>query len=198
MWPRARHRVRGRSGSSRLGVSVLTPRMMMLGLVLTFATSWMAWQQVVWNLAVGAPDQIAGMILGEQGSASVLFADRIDMVMAAIAEVAAPGTPDAGAQQAASAANSGAFSPQGAMWLGTMLLLLGTVGVLVTSRIALAVLLATGPVFVVLALFGPTRGLTAGWLRGLLLTAIAPLFVLVTGSIVRMRDFPLRARFIKL
>ncbi len=172
------------TGSSRLGVSVLTPRMMMLGLVLTFATSWMAWQQVVWNLAVGAPDQIAGMILGEQGSASVLFADRIDMVMAAIAEVAAPGTPDAGAQQAASAANSGAFSPQGAMWLGTMLLLLGTVGVLVTSRIALAVLLATGPVFVVLALFGPTRGLTAGWLRGLLLTAIAPLFVTLGGSLM--------------
>ena len=55
------------TGRSRLGVSALTPRMMMLGLVLTFATSWMAFQQVVWNLAVGAPDQIAGMILGEQG-----------------------------------------------------------------------------------------------------------------------------------
>ena len=82
------------TGRSRLGVSVLTPRMMVLGLVLTFATSWMAWQQVVWNLAVGAPDQIAGLIMGESGSASVLFADRIDMVMAAIAEVAAPGAPD--------------------------------------------------------------------------------------------------------
>ena len=172
------------TGRSRLGASVLTPRMMMLGLVLTFATSWMAWQQVVWNLAVGAPDQIAGLIMGERGSASVLFADRIDMVMAAIAEVAVPGAPDGAAQQATSAASSGAFSPQGAMWLGTMLLLLGTVGVLVTSRIALAVLLATGPVFVVLALFGPTRGLTAGWLRGLLLTAVAPLFVTLGGSLM--------------
>jgi type IV secretion system protein VirB6 len=175
------------TGRSRLGVSVLTPRMLMLGLVLTFATSWMAWQQVVWNLAVGAPDQIAGLIMGERGSASVLFADRIDMVMAAIAEVAAPNAPDGGAQQAATAAagaGSGAFSPQGAMWLGTMLLLLGTVGVLVTSRIALAVLLATGPVFVVLALFGPTRGLTAGWLRALLLTALAPLFVTLGGSLM--------------
>jgi type IV secretion system protein VirB6 len=114
----------------------------------------------------------------------VLFADRIDMVMAAIAEVAAPGAPDGAAQQATSAASSGAFSPQGAMWLGTMLLLLGTVGVLVTSRIALAVLLATGPVFVVLALFGPTRGLTAGWLRALLLTAVAPLFVTLGGSLM--------------
>ncbi len=70
------------------------------------------------------------------------------------------------------------------MWLGTMLLLLGTVGVLVTSRIALAVLLATGPVFVVMALFGPTRGLTAGWLRALMLTAITPLFVTLGGSLM--------------
>jgi type IV secretion system protein VirB6 len=31
------------------------------------------------------------------------------------------------------------------MWLGALLLLLGTVGVLVTARIALAVLLALGP-----------------------------------------------------
>lgn len=172
------------TGRSRLGVSVLTPRMMMLGLVLTFATSWMAWQQVVWNLAVGAPDQIAGLVMGETGSASVLFADRIDMVVAAIAEAAAPGAADGAAQQGAAAASSGAFSPQGAMWLGTMLLLLGTVGVLVTSRIALAVLLATGPVFVVMALFGPTRGLTAGWLRALLLTAITPLFVTLGGSLM--------------
>ena len=32
--------------------------MMTLGLVLTFTTSWVAYQGVVWNLAVGAPDQL--------------------------------------------------------------------------------------------------------------------------------------------
>ena len=36
----------------------------------------------------------------------------------------------------------------------------------------LIVLLALGPVFVVMALFGGTRGLTAGWLRGVALTAL--------------------------
>jgi type IV secretion system protein VirB6 len=179
------------TGRSRLGVSVLTPRMMMLGLVLTFATSWMAWQQVVWNLAVGAPDQIAGVLMGTPGSATVLFADRIDMVVGAIAELGASGASNASASdgsdgQAATAvaAAGGAFSPQGAMWLGTMLLLLGTVGVLVTARIALAVLLATGPVFVVLALFSQTRGLTAGWLRALVLMALVPLFVTLAGSLM--------------
>ena len=68
--------------------------------------------------------------------------------------------------------------------LGALLLLLGTVGVLVTARIALAVLLAVGPVFVVFALFNGTRGLFVGWLRGLVLTAAVPLFVVVGGGIV--------------
>jgi hypothetical protein len=43
-------------GRSRLGVRSLTPRMITLGLVLTFATSWLAYQSVVWNLAIGGPD----------------------------------------------------------------------------------------------------------------------------------------------
>ncbi len=70
------------------------------------------------------------------------------------------------------------------MWLGALLLLLGTVGVLVTARIALAVLLAVGPVFVIFALFPGTRGLTAGWLRGVVLTAVMPLFVVVGGGLM--------------
>ena len=69
------------------------------------------------------------------------------------------------------------------MWLGALVLLLGTVGVLLTARIALAVLMALGPVFVVLALFDGTRGLTAGWLRGVVLTAITPLFVVLGGMV---------------
>jgi len=160
------------TGRSRIGVSVLTPRMVTLGVVLTFATSWMAWQQVVWNLAIGAPDQIASMMLGTSGPATRLFADRIDLVLGAIAQVGsavtgADGNAAGAATGAQAAASGGAFSPQGLMWLGAMLLLLGTVGVLVTARIALAVLLAVGPVFVVMGLFPQTRGLTAGWARAL-------------------------------
>lgn len=175
------------TGRSRIGVSALTPRMMTLGLVLTFATSWAAYQGVVWNLATGAPDQIAGVLLGARGSATQMFADRIDMVFAAIAEVsgsaangAQPGAETGG--QAASQAASGSFTPGNLMWLSALLLLLATVGVLVTARIVLAVLLAIGPVFVVLALFSGTRGLFVGWLRGLALAAVAPLFAVLGGS----------------
>ena len=170
------------TGRSRLGISALTPRMMTLGLVLTFATSWVAYQGVVWNLAIGAPDQIASVLTGAKGSATQIFADRIDIVFAAIAEVA--GGSGQSAQGAGAGATSGSFTPANVMWLGALLLLLGTVGILVTARIALAVLLSVGPVFVVFALFPGTRGLTAGWLRGVVMTAITPLFVVVGGGIV--------------
>src|SRR5262245_23058100 len=157
------------TGRSRLGISALTPRAMTLGLVLTLATSWVAYQGLLWNLTIGAPDQLAGLLTGIKGPATRVFADRLDMVFAAISAAARsvqalrPPTAE-GAQAATNAAQAaqagGAFSPTGLMWLGALLLLLGTVGVLVTARIALAVLLALGPVFVILALFPGTRGLT--------------------------------------
>lgn len=171
------------TGRSRLGISALTPRMMTLGLVLTFATSWVAYQSVVWNLATGAPDQIASILTGSEGSATTLFADKIDIVFAAIAE----------ATKDQSEASTGTFSPPNLLWLGAMLFLLGTVGVLVTARIALAVLIAVGPAFVVLALFPATRGLFAGWLRAVVMLALAPLFAVLGGSLILEMAVPIIA-----
>lgn len=175
------------TGRSRIGLSALTPRMMTLGLVLTFATSWVAYQGVVWNLVVGAPDQLAAILGGTSGSATMLFADRLDIVFAAIAEAAdaarQASEAGAGAAPAAGAAQS-MFTPENLMWIAALLLLLGTVGVLVTARIALAILLAIGPVFIVLALFSGSRGLFAGWLRGVVMTAITPLFVVIGGGLM--------------
>ncbi|MFA7595107.1 MAG: type IV secretion system protein [Novosphingobium sp.] len=176
------------TGRSRLGVSALTPRMMTLGLVLTFATSWVAYQSVVWNLATGAPDQIASIIAGSQGSATTLFADKIDIVFAAIAE----------ATEGQAEASAGTFSPPNLLWLGAMLFLLGTVGVLVTSRIALAVLIAVGPAFVILALFQGTRGLFVGWLRAVAMLALAPLFAVLAGSLMLELAVPVIASLVDL
>lgn len=171
------------TGRSRIGISALTPRMMTLGLVLTFATSWVAYQGVVWNLAVGAPDQIAGILMGAKGSATQLFGDRVDIIFAAIAEIGQNAS-TAGAPGVAQTAAQGSFTPGNLMWLAALLLLIGTVGVLVTARIALAVLLALGPIFVIFALFPGTRGLTAGWLRGVVMTAVTPLFVVLGGGLM--------------
>lgn len=167
------------TGRSSIGINALTPRMLTLGLVLTFATSWLTFQSVVWNLAVGAPDQIAGILTGSQGSATEVFAQKIDVVFAAIAQAAGN-----------SAEPSSTFSPPGLMWLGSTLLLLGTVGVLVTAKIALAVLIAVGPIFMVLALFAGTRGLFVGWLKGAVLLALAPLFAVLAGTLMLELSVP--------
>lgn len=172
------------TGRARLGVAALTPRMMLIGVVLTFATSWVAYQGVLWNLMVGAPDQVAGVLMGAKGQATHLFAARIDVLFQAIADAAdMANQQQAGAGTAAAPAAAGTFAPASLVWLAAVLLLLGTVGVLVTARIVLAVLLALGPVFIVLALLRGARGLCAGWLRALVLVAITPLLAVLGGGV---------------
>jgi type IV secretion system protein VirB6 len=170
------------TGRSRIGISALTPRMVTIGLVLTFTTSWVAYQGFVWSLAVGGPDQLAALLTGTDGSATQVFAEKIDVVFSALV--------DASPQEATEGANS-TFSPPGLLWFGATLLLLGTVGILATTKIALAILLALGPVFVVLALFPATRGLFTGWLKGVVLLALAPLFAVLGGSLMLELSVPI-------
>ena len=85
------------------------------------------------------------------------------------------------------------FSPPGLLWSGGTMLLLGTVGVLATCKIALAVLMALGPVFIVMALFKGTRGLFVGWLKAVTLMALAPLFAVLGGSLMLELSTPVLA-----
>lgn len=167
-------------GRSNLSVKSLIPKMITLGLVTTFATSWVIYQSVVWNVAVGAPDYLAGLLTGTQGSATATFGDKLDIVFLAVQEA----SKGAGTQGGGQGAEISAFSPQGILWLGALLFLLGTVGVLVTARIALALLVALGPIFVVMALFNGTRGLFTGWLKGLVMLALTPLFAVLGGGVM--------------
>lgn len=179
------------TGRSRLGLAALTPKMMTIGLVMTFATSWLAYQNVVWQLAVGAPDQLASVVAGTHGSATSAFADKIELIFSAIAD--STHQTGAGAVAATQAQSDGAsktisfLSPQGMVWLSGLMLLVGTVGVMVTAKIVLAALLALGPVFIVLVLFPATRGLFEGWLKATVASALVPLLtVLIGGAMLSM------------
>ena len=173
-------------GRANLSVRALLPKMITLGLVLSFATSFVAFSTIFYNIFIGGPDQIAGILTGTEGSATTTFAQKLDLVFLAI-QKASGDTKDISA-----------FSPPGMMWLGAMLLLLGTVGLLVTARIALALLLAVGPIFVVLALFDGTRGLFTGWLKALVMLALAPLFAVLGGSIMLELSVPILSALVKI
>lgn len=169
------------TGRTRLTLSGIVPKVLGIGLVLTFATSWPAYHAVLYGLLVDGPEQIAAALAGADGS-SLGFAAHVDNLLERFADIArtigdtAPGTstalgPLAGPQMAAAL-----------VWLSGMLILLASAGALVLTRIVLALLLAIGPVFVAMGLFPQTRGLLEGWLRTTLLFALAPMLTVLAGS----------------
>lgn len=171
-------------GRSNLSIRAVIPRMMTIGLVLTFATSFAAFQAIFYELVVGGPNYVAGMLTDSGSSATATFATKLDIVFLAV-------------QQASNGQTDiNMFSPPGMMWFGAMLLLIGTVGLLVTARIGIALLLAIGPIFVVMALFNGTRGLFVGWLKGLVMLALAPFFAVVGGSIMLELAVPILAALV--
>ncbi len=173
------------TGRSGLRLNMLTPRMLQLGLVLTFATSWVAYQNVGWNLLVGAPDQIASILLGTKGSATELFAQRLDTLFDVIARSAhLSSSANANAATVGVVPQIAGTSPKPAdlLWAASLLLLLGTVGVLIVARIALAAVMALGPIFIIFALFGGTRGLFEGWLKAAVMLALTPMLAVLLGG----------------
>ncbi len=164
------------TGRTRLGLSTLTPRMVVLGLVLTFATAWPAYQAVVYGLLTGGPDQIASALLGAPHGAARAFAARLDVVFEQVADLAK----DLG--QAGPANDPQVQTAVKLTWASALMLLISTAGLLIVARIVLAVLLAVGPVFVVLALFPRTRGLFEGWIKTASALAFTPMLLTLGGA----------------
>nr|WP_240454810.1 type IV secretion system protein [Caulobacter sp. 17J65-9] len=160
------------TGRTRLSLPAMTPKVTALALVLTFATAWPAYQAVVYGLLTGGPDELASALAGARGGAAQAFAVRLDGLFEGVVEIGR-------------ALNAGQGADlQGAsrlVWSAAMVLLLSTLGLLVVARVVLAVLLAIGPVFVVLGLFSGTRPLFEGWLRTALGFAFAPMLVVLGG-----------------
>ncbi len=163
------------TGRLRLGLSSLAPQLVTLVVVVTLVTSWIAFQSVFYYLAVLGPDEVASVLMGTEGSATIIFADKLDVVMYSLMEASGGD---------AMGETTSIFSPPGLLWSGGTMLLLGTVGVLATCKIALAVLMALGPIFIVMALFSGTRGIFVGWLKAVVMMALAPLFVVLGGSLM--------------
>jgi len=162
------------TGRTRLTLSTMTPKALALGLALTFATAWPAYQAVVYGLLTGGPDEIASAFMGARGGATQAFAGRLDALFDAIVE--------AGQAVSQVAKSPNLMVATSLTWISALVLLLSTVGLLVVARIVLAVLLALGPIFILFGLFGATRGLFEGWLRASVSFALAPMLIVIGGS----------------
>lgn len=164
-------------GRGGLSLPMLTPRILLLGLVLTFATSWPAYQAMVFDLLAKGPEQVAHVVIGSKAAGAQGFTNHIDKLFEQLLEVSGR----LASETDPKASRTFALTPAAMVQYSAMILLFGTMGVLVVAKILLAMLLAIGPLFILLALYAGTRGLFEGWLRTSVLFAIAPLLTIMVG-----------------
>lgn len=152
-----------------------------IGIVLTLALSWPAWRVLAYDTVLHGPAEIAATMGGETlpdlGGGLAQRLQRMDDGMIALTQVGAgrqtgalevPGE-ERGSFQGIALQDEAGFGYGRTVFLGA------TIGSLGLLRIAAALLLAIAPLIAGLLLFDQTRGIFAGWLRGLFLTALGSL-----------------------
>jgi type IV secretion system protein VirB6 len=190
-------------GRSGLSLSGLAPKVLLIGFVLAFAGRWGAYEAVFLNVFYSGADEIAGLMLG--GAAQGGVYTRLDGALQEIIRLAGEWNDSAIQQEDAlqvppppqmqdtqmqdiQGAQPKLPSSAGAvnlLWVSALLLALSTVGVLIIAKILLGLLLAVGPVLVILALFSATRGLFEGWLKTMAQYAFVAAFAIVlTGGVM--------------
>ncbi|WP_379548273.1 type IV secretion system protein [Qipengyuania sp. DSG2-2] len=156
-----------------------------IGIVLTLAFSWPAFRTLIYDLTLNGPAQIAAAIapatLADVGSG---FLQRLQRVDTAIIELTSVGTGRTIGQFVDPGSPEATFRGQGLAdeeTFGTarLFFLSGIIGSLALLRVIAGLLLAIAPLAAGLLLFEQTRGLFAGWLRGLVLALVGSLGVTI-------------------
>jgi type IV secretion system protein VirB6 len=165
-------------------VGDLTVAVLKVGIVLTLATSWIAYRQVVVDPVQRGPSEIGAAIGRSAGLAATdgslveqlqaaddalvrltdLGAGRLDRTVSASADTAAASIP-----ARAPLADDLAFG------FARIAFLAGVIGTLGIVQLVGGVALGLAPIFAVLLLFEATRGIFIGWLRLLFGVAVGAL-----------------------
>lgn len=152
-----------------------------LGLVLTLAFSWPAFRTLIYDVTFDAPAELASVIAGMPATGTGTgLPERLQAADNAMVRLAEAGTGrntgalvDADAPGGTFAAST--LSDEDRYASARLFWLAGIIGSLGLLRIAAGLLLALAPLAAMLLLFAPTRGLFAGWLRGLVLAILGSL-----------------------
>lgn len=149
-----------------------------IGIVLAIASSWASWQTVAYDSFARAPTRIAGELL-----TGIDARDPISGLQAALDGLENASVGFRTRAGIASPLVGGAAASAMTLYVSGLILTLSILGVLVVSRIVLALLLAIAPVMAGFILFDATRGMAAKWLSAMAAAAFAPMFVLVLASV---------------
>lgn len=162
-----------------------------LGIVLLIATSWQSWQALAYNGIAQAPSEVASEMLVGIGSPPPI--ESLENTLDSLAAAAVGYRSRAGI---ASPLVGGPAAAAATLNVSAILLTLSTVGILIASRVVLAILLAIAPAMAGLILFNGTRGMARGWLGAMVSIAIVPAFVLLVASIEFALLTPMIARLL--
>jgi type IV secretion system protein VirB6 len=182
-----------------------------VGLIVTFCTNWPSYEAVFYRTVVEGPQEIAGQMLQSSGLPLLNETDiagRIQQDYGAVQTAAnnrsetpptsqfasispqAPGvatTPPANVAQGTNGAN-GAPPPIAALTTpevstAGLVFLISTVGSLLAVRLAAALLMAIGPLIIVLALFDSLVGLLENWVAALAGTMLATAGIVIVTTL---------------
>jgi type IV secretion system protein VirB6 len=162
-----------------------------IGLVLVLATSWPAYQALVYNIILHSPAELVsaiGVPSGLPGSGGGLVG-RIDAVDQALKILAIDGVgapplgPDGQPLMPSVAPPPFLGFDSFALGFARVIFLVSTIASFAFVRIAAALLLALAPLFAAFLLFDGTRGLFEGWAKALIATALGSLAIAVAIGI---------------
>ena len=148
-----------------------------IGIVLTLAFSWPAFRTMVYDVVLLGPGEVAQAIdtpgLDNDGARRIV--DRLQGVDRSLVRLVEVGTGRQtgalieGDQGSGSSFVGTALQDEGAFGYGRLFWLAGTIGSLGLIRLFAGLLLALAPLAAGLLFFDATRGVFAGWLKGLVL-----------------------------
>lgn len=182
--------------SGRFGANDLIVNIVKIVVLLAIATEWDTFYLIVYNMVTDLPSDVAGQIM--QGAANVIpnaaasddatantvlseFYDRSMEVSEKLLE-------GAGWNRV------GLYLYAGTIWFGAIAFTGYAAMLIILAKIAVAILLAVGPLFILLLIFSNTKNLFEGWLRTLLNYAVIPIFVYtLLALLLTLAESPLRA-----
>lgn len=159
-----------------------------VGIVLTIAVSWPAWRVVAYDTVLRGPAEVAATIMPSTlPHPQQAFAERLQAIDSGMAALAAARTGRQTGEIIDEGAASGfrpiALEDEAGLGWSRPIYLASTLGSLAALRIAGGLLLALAPLMAGLLLFDFSRGLFAGWIRGLVLVALGSLGLTVLLSV---------------
>lgn len=168
-------------GRTTLTINEFGPRVLKIGFIVALLTVWGTFQRLIVDVAFGAPTGLANEMLsfagtgassqpGIYGAVDTFYDRMMDAANACMGK--------------ASWTALHLYIAAGFIWLVTITVMLFSFGFMLVAKLATALILGVGPIFIALFLFSGSRGLFEGWIRSLLTFCLVPLFLLTSIAIL--------------